>query len=134
VDPERCYEALETLLGRLGVRVRCEPFDPRLFGDLGARGGLCRIRRERVVLVDANLGLAERVGVLAGALARFDLEAVYVPPKLREIIESRGSAPDGGRHEPPSRQVARLEGGAVRLARGDRLRRAVPRPRGGPAR
>ncbi len=89
----RIYEHLEALLARLDVPVRTEPFDARLFGDLGVRGGICAVRGRRVVLVDARAPLADRVGVLAGVLASFDLSDMYVPPQVREIIEAHAIDP-----------------------------------------
>ena len=39
--------------------------------------------------MDARLPLLDKIGVLADALAAFDLEAIYVPPFLRAKIRAR---------------------------------------------
>jgi hypothetical protein len=85
VTPPRILAELEALAERLGVTVRTEPFDK---GALGGRGGFCQIRGRAFVVMDASLPLVDRIAVLAGALARFDLDSVYVSPALRARIES----------------------------------------------
>jgi len=73
---------LERLAGRLGLEVRFEAFDPKA----SRRGGLCRLRGEPLVLVDAHAPTVEQVAVLCDALARLDIEILYVPPLLRARI------------------------------------------------
>jgi len=75
---------LEELAARIGLTVRAEPFGS---GLLSGRGGLCWVRGRPLVVMDATLPVADRIAVLAGALARFDLDAVYVPPLVRARIE-----------------------------------------------
>jgi hypothetical protein len=70
---------LERLARRMGIAVRFEAFDPRAT----RRGGLCRLRGTPLVLVDAHATTLDKVGVLCEALARFDVEVLYVPPLLR---------------------------------------------------
>jgi len=63
--------------------------------------------------MDASLPVADRIAVLARALARFDLDAVYVPPFVRARIEShRAPLP---RPKPP---VTRLRPGLARTKPG----------------
>lgn len=94
VDLPHVFEQLEALLGRLGVPVRCEPFDARVFNDLNAHGGLCKLKGATMVLIDARAPVADRVAVLAGVLAGFDLEGVYIAPQLRKLIEAHGLPPE----------------------------------------
>jgi hypothetical protein len=93
MDPPQVYEQLEALLQRLGIPVRCEPFDVRTFGDLNVQGGICRVRGAAVVLVDARAPVVERVAVLAGVLAAFDLDEVFMPPQIRKLIEAHAEEP-----------------------------------------
>ena len=85
MTPPRLLLELEALAGRLGIAIRAEPFGK---GVLSGRGGLCRVRGSPVVMMDASLPVPDRIAVLAGALARFDLDSVYVSPLLRARIES----------------------------------------------
>jgi hypothetical protein len=110
VTPPRILLELEALAGRLGVAVRAEPFGK---GVLSGRGGLCRIRGKAIVVMDASLSLPDKIAVLAGALARFDLESVYVSPLVRARID----ATRAGR-SPVPRAPPRLPGLARTRPRG----------------
>lgn len=86
VELTRLHDQLVALLRHLGVSVRCETFDIRLFGDSSTRGGLCTLRNQRVVLVDARNTLVDKVAVLAQAASQLDTETVFVTPAVREAI------------------------------------------------
>jgi hypothetical protein len=92
---------LEALAARLGVAIRAEPFDR---GALGGRGGLCRVHGKPVIVMDAALAVAEKIAVLAGAIARFDLDAIFVSPIVRARIDAtragRSPVPDAPRRVP----------------------------------
>jgi hypothetical protein len=75
---------LETVAARLGVVLRVE----QLGDELGARGGLCRLRGRSLILIDASLSLTERIAVLAGALSAFDVSLIHMPPVVRARIDS----------------------------------------------
>lgn len=81
----RVLAELEALAARLGVAVRAEPFGK---GVLRGRGGLCWVDGKALVVMDEGLGREERIGVLAEALARFDLGSVTVAEAVRERIEA----------------------------------------------
>jgi hypothetical protein len=85
MQPIRLLAELEALAARLGVTVRTEPFGG---GILDGHGGLCRIRGQPLVVMDASLGTEDRIEVLATALATFDLEGVFVAPVVRQRIEA----------------------------------------------
>lgn len=76
---------LEALAARLGVEVRREPFGK---GVLEGRGGLCWVKGRPLVVMDEKLPVTERIGVLARALAEFDLESLRIMPAVRAAIES----------------------------------------------
>jgi hypothetical protein len=98
VTPGRVLAELEALAARLGVAVRAEPFGT---GVLKGRGGLCWVDGKPLVVMDAKLALPEQIGVLAAALGSFDLEAVSVPPAVREQIDA---ARRGKKRRPPKKR------------------------------
>jgi len=108
VTPARVLQELEALAARIGVSVRLEPFGS---GLMSGRGGLCWVRGKALVVMDASLTLPDRIAVLASALARFDLDSVYVPPLVRARIE----AASGASKRPP--RVGPLRPGLVRTRR-----------------
>ncbi len=85
--PHDVLRELCALSARLGVVVRIERFDPRI---LEGRGGLCWLRGVPTVLVDEALPLYDKIGVLVAALSVFDIEALYVPPALRQRLRAAG--------------------------------------------
>jgi len=82
VAPEQMLRELERLARRMGLEVRFEAFDARA----SRRGGLCRLRGAPLVLIDAHATTIDKVGVLCEAIARFDVEVLYIPPLLRARI------------------------------------------------
>jgi hypothetical protein len=87
---EALLEELKTLAGQLGIKVREEV----LLREVGyrVRSGLCRVRGEDVIFLDRHTPPAERVEVLLTGLGGRDLEAHYLSPALRRLIERRGVA------------------------------------------
>jgi hypothetical protein len=69
----------------LGIRVHFEPFKPGAF----RRGGLCKVRGETRIVIDAGAPVVEQVATLEEALRKLDLEAVFVPPLIRARIEGK---------------------------------------------
>lgn len=86
----RLLEQLEELAGKLGIRVRYENLQKM---TPGLTGGLCRIKGEYHLMMDKRTGRQERVGLFLDALKRFELNGVYMSPKLRSLLE--GKEPEG---------------------------------------
>ena len=63
---EGVLAGLIELAAGAGIEVRIEPFELKMAG----KGGLCRIKRRTVILVDAKLSLLEQLGVVGEALGR----------------------------------------------------------------
>ena len=83
MGPPEILRELSALADRLGVDLRFEA----LGGTTEGRGGLCRIHGHAVIVVERELPILEKIDVLTGALSRFDLEKVYMPPELRARLE-----------------------------------------------
>ncbi len=76
------FDALQKLATEAGIEVRIEPFTLQMAG----KGGLCRIERQRVILVDARLSLLEQVGVIGEALGRALARHACIPPELTPYL------------------------------------------------
>jgi hypothetical protein len=74
-------EALEDLARKLSIRVRRESFR----GD----GGLCRLGDQQWIILNRARMPGEQVQILAESLASVDLDGVYVPPQVRDLIEAK---------------------------------------------
>jgi hypothetical protein len=115
VTPSRVLAELESIAVRLGIAVRVEPFGSAL---LRGRGGLCRVRGEPLIVMDAALPILDRIALMADALARFDLDDVHVVPAVRERID----AARAGARTPSRKRLGRVKrapasGGRPGLAR-----------------
>jgi hypothetical protein len=102
----RLLEELTRAAERAGIKVRSEIFDPNLSDVKRPRGGLCTLRGERLLLVDAKLPLPERIATMAEALAEVDLDHLFLPPIVRATIGAyrpAGSEPSDDGWPLPSR-------------------------------
>lgn len=92
MKPEQITEALEQAAAQLGVEVRYET----MTGDASGGGGLCKVRGQWRVIMDRKTAPADRAATLIDALAGFDTDAIFLPPKLRDALAAkrgeRGSA------------------------------------------
>lgn len=91
MEASELVSALEALAARLGVPVRYDVFD-RGLSKGRICGGLCRLRGQPIIVLDASLGPREHVATLAQALGTFDLDAIYLPPLVRATIHAHGKA------------------------------------------
>jgi hypothetical protein len=86
MKPEQLTEAFERAASELGVKVRYEALGP---SGVGSGGGLCKVRGEWWVMIDKKTPPADRAVILADALARFDTEALQLPPQAQEMLAMR---------------------------------------------
>ena len=92
MKPEQIVETLEQAAAQMGISVRYET----MTGDAAGGGGLCKLRGTWCVIIDRKTPPAERAATLIDALAGFDTDAIFLPPKLRDALAAkrgeRGSA------------------------------------------
>jgi hypothetical protein len=81
---EQLTEALETAAAQLGVKVR---YDALGAGAILSSGGLCKVKGDWWVIIDKKATASERAAVLAEALANFDTDTVFLPPKARDAVQ-----------------------------------------------
>ena len=84
MDDHTALSQLEGLAYMLGVSVRYEKIPEE---DVANAGGLCRLRGESVIIVNARAPLKDKIQTLAKALKNFDFHDVYVRPAVRELLE-----------------------------------------------
>ena len=54
---------------------------------VNAKSGLCRIRGERVFIMDKRLLVNEKIELLADCLRQMPLEEIYIMPAVRNILD-----------------------------------------------
>ncbi|MHB8380798.1 MAG: hypothetical protein ACYDC3_00455 [Candidatus Binataceae bacterium] len=81
----KLVEELSEAASRVGLEVRRE----RILREVGyrARGGACRLREKDLVIIDREQPAAEQLEVLADALRSRDLEALYLSPAARRVVQ-----------------------------------------------
>src|SRR5262252_2268140 len=85
MKPEQMTEALEQVATQVGVRVRYET----MTGAAAGAGGLCKLKGQWTVIIDRRTPAADRAAMLIEALAEFDTDALFLPPRVREALQSR---------------------------------------------
>jgi hypothetical protein len=81
----RLVDELSLAAKQLGLEVRRE----KILREVGyrARGGACRFRDRDLIILDREMTPAEQVEILADALRGHDLEALYLSPAARRLVE-----------------------------------------------
>ena len=85
---EQMTEALEQVAAQVGVRVRYET----MTGDTAGAAGLCKLKGEWTVIMDRRTPVPDRAAMLIDALAGFDTDQVFLPPKIREALQLKRAA------------------------------------------
>lgn len=82
----RLIDELAEAAKRVGLEVRRE----KILREVGyrARGGACRLRDQDLLILDRDQAPADQIEVLAEALRGRDLEAVYLSPAARRILQT----------------------------------------------
>ena len=74
---------LEDLATRLEIRVRYENLaDDELF----IHSGGCKVLGRHLIIIDPRCSIGERARILARELSKYNLEDVYILPRVREYI------------------------------------------------
>ncbi|MFH1007711.1 MAG: hypothetical protein V1800_09450 [Candidatus Latescibacterota bacterium] len=76
-------QELESVAERLDLAVG--------YGSLEGKGGLCRYGGATHLILNQSLSVSERVEAFLCALRRLDLDAVFLRPRIREMIEGTGT-------------------------------------------
>jgi hypothetical protein len=85
MDNSSKLEELRTLATQLSIQIET--------GKLGddefpVRSGFCRIKGQRLILLDKRQSKEEQIEIIVQALAGLNLEDIYLPAWLREKIEN----------------------------------------------
>jgi len=76
---ETILQDLKSLANQMGATVRFER------GDF--KGGYCILKESKVVVINKLSTTQRKVMTLSAALNELGVDSVYMPPRLREIIE-----------------------------------------------
>jgi hypothetical protein len=79
---------LEAIAEKLDVKVNYENLRKR---HVFSKGGFCRLKEDKIVIIDNTLNLSDKIDVLADALSQLDLEDIYMPPAVRKILDRKSN-------------------------------------------
>ncbi len=74
---------LENLALQLNIEVRYEDLSDK---EIPIHSGVCKLSGRSLIIIDLHLPLMERARILASELSRYDLESLYVLPRVRDFI------------------------------------------------
>ncbi len=84
VDDVLALRGLEEAARRLGVTVRYERLDNE---DVSVSSGFCKVKDEKIVIIDKRLDTRGKWTALAKALKQTDVNSVFLPPLARELMD-----------------------------------------------
>ncbi len=76
---EILLQELETIFTKLGLTVRFEK------GNF--KGGVCRVYENNVMIVNKKLPVKQQIQILSTELKNFNLDNIFILPKIRELID-----------------------------------------------
>ena len=87
MNEPQIVDLLEELAESFGLQISYEPI--RLDEELGSRpGGVCLLKGQRLVIINPQASLKEKIRILAEAVRQFDLDQTYIRPVLRDLLDS----------------------------------------------
>ena len=76
---EHILQDLKSIASEMGAKVRFER------GDF--KGGYCLLKESKVIVINKLSSLQKKVAILSSALTQLGAENIYIPPKIREVID-----------------------------------------------
>jgi len=76
---DNILQDLKQIATQIGARVRFER------GDF--KGGYCLIKEDKVIVINKLSSLQKKVLILTTALKELGVEEIFLPPRIREIID-----------------------------------------------
>lgn len=58
---------------------------------INRKGGVCRFKEKLMVVYDAHSTMHERNRLILDAIAQMNMDYIYLPPRVRSLIEERKS-------------------------------------------
>lgn len=85
MDEETLFQLLMELMEKLSIEVVHKNLHDEEFK---IAGGLCKVQGKNILIIDIREPLKEQITLLARTLSGCNLDDLFVPPILRDIIEN----------------------------------------------
>ncbi len=83
---DQLYEHLKELLDRMGVSVSEQNLKT---SGIQVRSGYCKVKGQERFIIDKHLTIHRKNRLLASFLQSYPLDNTFIPPKVREFIQSQ---------------------------------------------
>ena len=83
MKPENIYQELKDLAEKLHITVKDENLKK---AGVHVKSGLCRVKGDRLFIMDKHKKIKEKIEILADCLSEMDHENIYVVPAVRELL------------------------------------------------
>ena len=81
-------EDLKEIASKLSIDIiTSNLFDPEII----VKSGHCKVKGKNIIIIDSTLSSQEQSEVIIQTLRKFDIESIYLPPWIRERLESDNS-------------------------------------------
>ena len=81
-------EDLKEIASQLSIDIiTSNLFDPEII----VKSGHCKVKGKNIIIIDSLLSSQEQSEVIIQALKKFNMESIYLPPWIRERLESENS-------------------------------------------
>ena len=88
MDPISQLESLKKIAEDLSIDI----ITGSLFdSEIIVKSGHCKVRGKNTIIIDSLLSSQEQSEVIIQALKNFNMESIYLPPWIRERLESENS-------------------------------------------
>ena len=84
MKPASMFQEFEQIAEQLNIRIMQEK------GNFN--GGYCLLEEKRIIVVNKQQPIEQRVWALAQAFAKLDTSKIYLKPAIREIIETEDNS------------------------------------------
>ncbi len=88
IAPELLLEELRNVLEKLGITLETRNLDDE---ELTIKSGYCEVRKEQKLIIDKRYPASIQAKTIIDFLKNENLDGIYIPPRVREIIESGGA-------------------------------------------
>ena len=85
MEKETILVELKNIFEKLGVEVKEQEL---MAYSERAKSGLVRVKNKRMVFLESELSIEEKIKILLQFLREFDLEQVFISPFIRDLIEN----------------------------------------------
>jgi len=82
---EQIYQQLKELAEKLDITVSEQNLG--ITPGIKVQSGLCKVKGKQIFIMDKHKGIPEKVELLATCLSGIPLEAIYIMPAVREILD-----------------------------------------------